>query len=142
MIALRTYRESDFEQVRGLWEQVFPDDPEWNRAPVAIPAKTAFQPDLLIVAEDQGAICGTVMAGYDGHRGWIYSLAVAPQNRGSGIGRKLVEEAEQRLRDIGCGKVNLQVRASNRTVIGFYQALGYQTEERVSMGKRIDTPSR
>jgi ribosomal protein S18 acetylase RimI-like enzyme len=138
MINIRTYRNDDLQAVRVLWEEVFPSDPPWNAAAVAIPEKTAFQPELLLVAEDGGQLVGTAMAGYDGHRGWLYSLAVKPAGRRSGVGRMLVAEAERRLATLGCRKINLQVRSTNEAVIGFYRRLGYEVEERVSMGKRVD----
>jgi ribosomal protein S18 acetylase RimI-like enzyme len=134
---VRKYRENDFAHVRSLWEEVFPNDPPWNKAEVAIPEKIAMQPDLLLVADEDGAIVGTVMAGYDGHRGWLYSVTVKPSHQRTGIGAMLVGEAERRLKALGCGKVNLQVRPTNEAVIGFYRRLGYEVEERVSMGKRI-----
>jgi ribosomal protein S18 acetylase RimI-like enzyme len=135
---VRSYRQDDLKGVAALWAEVFPSDPPWNRAETAIPEKTAFQPDLLLVAEDAGHIVGTAMAGYDGHRGWLYSVAVKPSRQLEGIGLMLVNEAEQRLKTIGCGKINFQVRSTNEAVIGFYARLGYEVEARVSMGKRIN----
>ena len=102
---------------------------------MSIPAKLAFQPDLFFVAEDEDMIVGTVMAGYDGHRGWLYAVAVSQSHRRSGVGTALVRAAESALRDLGCGKVNLQVRAGNEEVANFYDRLGYGVEERVSMGR-------
>ena len=136
MVRVRTYRNQDLEGVKTLWAEVFPADPPWNRADAAIPEKTAVQPELLLVAEDAGVVVGTAMAGYDGHRGWLYSVAVKPARQGSGVGRMLVREAERRLKTLGCGKINLQVRSANEAVIGFYRRLGYEVEDRVSMGKR------
>lgn len=133
----RTYRDSDFEQVDALWRTVFPNDPPHNRAEVAIPQKLAHQPDLFLIADNAGRVVGTVMAGYDGHRGWLYSVAVAPQFRRSGTGTLLIREAEGRLIALGCRKINLQVRASNAAVSAFYASLGYATEEMISMGRRI-----
>lgn len=77
------------------------------------------------------------MAGYDGHRGWIYSLAVLPQNRLQGIGSRLVRHAEQQLQRLGCAKINLQIFQGNAAVVEFYRKLGYQTEPRISMGKQL-----
>ena len=134
---IETYRSEHFDGVRALWLEAFPDDPPHNRAEVAIPAKLAVQPELLLVAVDGGAVVGTAMAGYDGHRGWLYSVAVRQTHRRAGIGTLLVREAERRLAQLGCGKVNLQVRAENAAVTTFYRALGYEVEERVSMGKRL-----
>jgi ribosomal protein S18 acetylase RimI-like enzyme len=137
MIDLRTYRPEYFAGVRRLWEEVFPHDPPWNRAEVAIPAKLAVQPELFVVAHDGPTIIGTIMAGYDGHRGWLYAVAVAASDRRRGVGTLLVREAERRLEALGCLKINLQVRADNAEVVGFYRALGFVVEERLSMGKRL-----
>ena len=80
---------------------------------------------------------GTIMAGYDGHRGWIYLVAVAPQGRRQNIGSRLVSHAEQALTRRGCVKINLEVLASNAGVAAFYESLGFSVENRITMGKRI-----
>ena len=134
-VSIRPYAAGDLHGVKALWEEVFPHDPPWNRAEIAIPAKLGVQPDLLLVAEVAGQIVGTAMAGYDGHRGWLYSVAVKPDRQGQGIGRMLVQDAERRLTDLGCRKINLQVRSGNE-VVGFYRTLGYDVEDRISLGKR------
>lgn len=90
-----------------------------------------------MVAVADGRIIGTVMGGYDGHRGWVYSLAVDEARRHSGIGSALVERIEQSLKAIGCLKVNLQVVGSNSSVVDFYKRLGFSVEDRISMGKRL-----
>ena len=135
--ASRVYRKADFAEVRTLWQQVFPDDPPWNRAEEAVPAKLAIQPDLFLVASDGANVIGTIMAGYDGHRGWLYAVAVSESHRRAGVGSALVREAEIRLAALGCRKVNLQIRATNIQVQAFYDRLGYGTEDRISMGKRL-----
>ncbi len=80
---------------------------------------------------------GTVMGGYDGHRGWVYSLAVDERERHRGIGTALVEKIEQSLKALGCLKVNLQVVGSNSIVVDFYEKRGFSVEDRISMGKRL-----
>lgn len=137
MIRVAPYRAAHFDGVRALWLEAFPGDPPHNRAEVAIPAKLAVQPDLLLVALDGGEVVGTAMAGYDGHRGWLYAVAVKQTHRRMGLGTRLIAEAERRLAELGCSKVNLQVRAANAAVAAFYRRLGYEVEERVSMGKRL-----
>ncbi len=77
------------------------------------------------------------MSGYDGHRGWLYAVAVKPEFRRKGIGRQLVNHAVSALMNIGCPKVNLQVRSTNAAVVAFYKAIGFSTEDRISMGKRL-----
>jgi len=90
------------------------------------------------VAERDGRVVGSVMAGYEGHRGQINYLAVLPDQRGSGLGRQLMDHAEAVLREMGAPKINLQVRAANRDVIDFYEALGYRVDDTVNLGKRLD----
>lgn len=137
MIDITRYEDRHFDGVKAVWEVAFPDDPPWNRAENAIPEKIAFQPELFFVALDDDQVAGAVIAGYDGHRGWVYSVAVLPEHRRKGVAAALIKEAEVRLRELGCRKVNLQVRSSNAGVIGLYRHLGYDIEDRISMGKRI-----
>jgi ribosomal protein S18 acetylase RimI-like enzyme len=136
-IKVERYRSEYFEGVNSLWREVFPDDPPWNAADVAIPAKLAVQPELFIVALDGVQVVGSIIAGYDGHRGWIYMLAVSNSHRRRHIGSTLVQEAQARLAAMGCRKINLQVRTSNAAAVEFYKKLGYIIEERISMGKRL-----
>jgi len=133
---IEQYSPANFAGLKALWEEAFPDDPPRNRAEHAIPAKLAEQPELLFVAVDEGAVIGSIMAGYDGHRGWLYSVAVKYDREGEGVGRALVAHAEDALKARGCLKVNLQVRDGN-PVVGFYERLGYTVEPRTSMGKEI-----
>ena len=84
-----------------------------------------------------GRVIGTVMGGYDGHRGWVYSLAVDEAKRHTGIGSALMDKIEQALKSLGCLKVNLQVVGSNSGVVEFYEKLGFSVEDRISMGKRL-----
>ena len=135
--AILPYTESHFGGVKHLWLEAFPGDPPWNQAEVAIPAKMAIQRELFLVAADEDEIVGSIMAGYDGHRGWLYAVAVSKDHQRRGIGTALVREAEARLEALGCHKINLQIRASNSAVEAFYRYLGYGTEDRISMGKRI-----
>ncbi|RFA23280.1 hypothetical protein B7R25_02455 [Subtercola boreus] len=88
-------------------------------------------------ADAAGEIVGTVMIGYDGHRGWINYLAVAPSHRGHGHGRAFMVKAESLLSDLGCPKLNLQVRAGNDSVLAFYTAIGYAPDHAISLGKRL-----
>ena len=136
-IKVESYRSEYFEGVRSLWREAFPDDPPWNAANVAIPAKLAVQPELFFVALDGVEVVGSIVVGYDGHRGWLYMLAVSNSHRRRHIGSALVQEAEARLAAMGCQKINLQVRTSNAAVVEFYKKLSYMIEERISMGKRL-----
>lgn len=136
-VRFRCCTNGDRARVIALWEQVFPDDPPHSAPPQVFDAKLAMNDGLLFIATDAGEVIGTAMAGYDGHRGWLYTVAVLPEFRGRGIGTALVRHAVGALRAMGCPKVNLQVRASNTAVVGFYETLGFEVEERVSMGMRI-----
>ena len=130
------YRPEHFAGVETLWEACFPDDPLRNRAAAAIPAKLAVDDGLLFVAEGAaGEVVGTAMAGYDGHRGWIYAIAVDPWQRLCGIGRVLVEHACAELAVRGCRKVNLQVRDGNEQAAAFYKRLGFVREPRIAFGR-------
>ncbi len=136
-ISIRPYAAEDEVGVAGLWREVFPNPPAWNRPEDDIRRKLAVQRELFLVAEEEGRIVGSAMAGYDGHRGWVYYVAVAPSRQRRGIGTALMAEVERRLAQIGCSKLNLQVRAGNAEVVAFYRRLGYDVEERISMGKRL-----
>ena len=134
---IRPCSEHDRPGVIALWESVFPDDPPHNAPTKVFDAKLAMRDDMLFVATDAGAVIGTAMAGYDGHRGWLYTVAVAPDRRRGGIGAALVRHAVDALRTAGCTKVNLQIRATNTAVRGFYESLGFEAEERLSMGMHV-----
>jgi len=134
---IATYESKHFTGVENLWREAFPDDAPWNAAATAIPEKLRFQPDLLLVATDGDQVVGSVMAGYEGHRGWISRIAVLKSQRNSGLGGDLLREAERRLAALGCVKVNLQVVESNSGTVEFYKKAGYQVEPRISMSKRL-----
>jgi ribosomal protein S18 acetylase RimI-like enzyme len=109
----------------------------WNDPHNDIARKLAVQPELFLVGVLDGEIVGSVMAGYEGHRGWVNYLAVAPRGRGRGFARALMREVEERLLASGRPKVSLLVRNSNTEAIGFYRHLGYLQDDSVSMGKRL-----
>jgi ribosomal protein S18 acetylase RimI-like enzyme len=140
-LEIRAFTNDDRDAVINLWQVVFPEAPAWNVPAEDIERKLTEQRELFLVAQVDDRLVGTVMGGYDGHRGWVYYLAVHPNKRRRGIGTALMEEVEVRLGEMECPKVNLQVRASNEVVVAFYEKLGYDIEARVSMGKRlIDRP--
>ena len=132
---IRPYLESDEAAVAELWREVFPESPSWNHPETDIQRKLCIQRELFLVATIDSRLVGTAMAGFDGHRGWVYYVAVSPTRRRQGIGSALMKAVEEKLAAMGCPKLNLQVRASNDEVVAFYKRLGYETEERVSMGK-------
>ncbi|WP_431276052.1 GNAT family acetyltransferase [Variovorax ureilyticus] len=123
--------------VVALWRKTFDYGTPHNDADYSLDLKLKADDGLLFVALEDGAVIGTTMAGFDGHRGWIYSVAVDPAFRRRGIGAALVRHAEQALKAQGCPKVNLQIVTGNEQVIGFYESLGFSVEPRISMGKRF-----
>jgi ribosomal protein S18 acetylase RimI-like enzyme len=131
------YNEAHFEGVKALWREAPLDLTAWRAPEISIPAKIAAQPDLFLIAACDDRVIGTTMAGYDGHRGWLYSVAVSPVHRRVGVGSALIREAEKRLLALGCHKINLQIVLANYSVAAFYRKLGYAIEERISMSKPI-----
>jgi ribosomal protein S18 acetylase RimI-like enzyme len=137
MLDIRPYVKTDEADVAALWREVFPNAPAWNHPETNIRYKLAVQRELFLVAVLDGRVVGTAMGGYDGHRGWVYYVAVRPEQQRHGIGTALMHAVEDGLTRIGCPKLNLQVRAEDRDVVAFYESLGYHVEERVSMGKLL-----
>ena len=135
-LAIRSLRATDESDVINLWHRcnlVVPqNDPNKD-----IEMKLQVQPELFLVGIISNRIVSTVMSGYDGHRGWIYYLAVDPDFQQNGIGRSMVEKIETKLRKLGCSKINLQVRNSNKSVIAFYQHIGFLDDDVLGMGKRL-----
>ena len=136
---IRPFEPTDTDAVVSLWESAGLTKP-WNDPRLDIARKATVQPELFLVAVSESqTMLGTVMAGYEGHRGWMNYLATSLDARGIGVGRALVEHVEIALKALGCPKVNLQVRTSNAQVVEFYRHLGYQVDETVSLGKRLIT---
>ncbi len=136
---IRKYQSQDKGQLTALWGTIFPDDPPHNAPSRVIDAKLAVD-DLIFLTEIDEQLVGACMAGYDGHRGWLYAVGILPEYRRSGAGRQLVEFTMKALADIGCIKVNLQIRATNTEVAEFYRSLGFEVEDRLSMGRFISFP--
>jgi ribosomal protein S18 acetylase RimI-like enzyme len=126
------------DQVIALWQVIFGYKDVRNHPGFVIDKKISVKDGLFFVATHQGGVVGTVMAGYDGHRGWIYSMAIHPKYQNKGIGSDLLAHAESQLSSLGCAKINLQILHDNEAVQRFYQANGYTTEKRISMGKQLD----
>jgi ribosomal protein S18 acetylase RimI-like enzyme len=132
---VRPFRQADHDAVVALWRESFPDAPPRNDPVRDIARKLGVQPELFLVAVVDGRIAGSVMAGYDGHRGWVHLVAVDPRYRRRGVGSALMRRAEALLDAMGCPKLNLQVRPTTPEIVGFYESLGFEVEERISMGK-------
>ncbi len=133
---LRPFEDRDTDAVIALWQSAGLTRP-WNDPALDIRRKSQVQPELFVVAELDGAPVGTVMAGYDGHRGWINYLATSPALRGRGIGAALLAHVEARLVELGCPKVQLQIRPENDIVVGFYEQFGFERFDTIDMGKRL-----
>lgn len=133
---IRPFCLEDRDAVIAIWEACGLIVP-WNNPHNDIARKMAVNPELFLVAKMNGRIAGTVMGGYEGHRGWLNYLAVSPDCQGNGVGRTLMEVIEAKLLALGCPKINLQVRKSNTAVIQFYGHRGYHIDDVISLGKRL-----
>lgn len=133
---IRPYLESDEQAVVALWHTCGLTRP-WNDPHKDIARKLTVQRELFLVGELQGRLIATVMAGFEGHRGWVNYLAVAPEQRGRGYAATLMKVVEDKFIEAGCPKVNLLVRAANTPVLEFYRRLGYAADEAVPLGKRL-----
>lgn len=133
---IRPYRESDEAAVVALWEACGLTRP-WNDPRRDIARKLTVQSELFLVGTLDDAVVASAMAGFDGHRGWVNYLAVAPGVQQQSYGRQLMAEIETLLHARGCPKINLQVRTGNAGVLAFYRKLGYVEDDVVSLGKRL-----
>ncbi len=137
MTIIRPYSAKDRQQVIALWETCKLTRP-WNDPNKDLDRKKGFGDDLFIVLEHENKIIGTLMGGYDGHRGVMNYLAVNPDFRGNGFGKMLVDALEYRLKKLGCPKINLLVRSDNIEVSDFYESNNYKKQDDVSVfGKRL-----
>jgi len=136
-IRIRPYKPRDEEDLVQLWEDCGLVVP-WNNPRKDIQRKLKVQSEMFLVGFLDGMLIASVMAGYEGHRGWINYLAVHPNYRRVGIGRQMMGAAEARLLAAGCPKINLQVRANNQGVIEFYKRIGFKNDDVISLGKRLN----
>lgn len=135
---IRTFDRADTDAVIALWTEAGLVRP-WNDPRLDIERKLSVQPELfrVAIAPSSGTVIGSVMAGYDGHRGWLYYVASARSHREQGVATALVADAERRLLDMGCPKVQLMVREDNEAVLGFYETLGYERFHVANAGRRL-----
>ncbi|PLK48681.1 GNAT family acetyltransferase [Uliginosibacterium sp. TH139] len=133
---IRPFNLADEAAVISLWQICGLTRP-WNDPRLDIVRKLTVQPELFLVGEMDGMVVASVMAGYDGHRGWVNYLGVAPAQRGRGFARALMIRVEELLTARGCPKLNLQVRQDNEVALGFYAAIGYGQDAALSLGKRL-----
>lgn len=143
MTEIRSYREHDEAALVALWDACGLTRP-WNppAADIALVRRSGHG-DILVAADrDTDAIFGSVVVGHDGHRGWVYYLAVAPAQRRTGLGRRLMRAAEEWVAARGVRKLELMVRDSNAAVAGFYEQIGYAREPVLVMSRWLDGTER
>ena len=133
---IRVYQQSDEKDVIQLWIECGLTVP-WNNPKLDIERKLKENAEEILVGIIDNEIMATVIVGYDGHRGWVYYLGVKPKYQKLGYGNRIMEAAEKRLLEIGCPKINIMVRDTNSDVINFYQAIGYEKQNIVTLGKRL-----
>ena len=136
-LLIRPFKEGDEEALVSLWNMCKLTVP-WNNPYKDIARKLKVQAELFLVGYLEDKLIASVMAGYDGHRGWINYFAVHPDFQARGYGKQLMEKVENGLRELGCPKINLQIREGNDKVFSYYQKLGFVEEKRINMGKRIE----
>ena len=134
---IRPFKESDEEALVSLWNMHKLTVP-WNNPYKDIARKLKVQAELFLVGYLEDKLIASVMAGYDGHRGWINYFAVHPDFQARGYGKQLMDNVENGLRELGCPKINLQIREGNDKVFSYYQKLGFVEEKRINMGKRLE----
>lgn len=133
---IRPYQLEDEKAVIELWQKCNLTRPQ-NNPKRDIERKLKENPELFLVGVIDSKVVATVIGGYDGHRGWVYYVGVDPNHQKKGLGRKMMAAIEEKLLATGCPKINLQIRADNEQVLGFYKSIGYDVEDRISMGRRL-----
>ena len=136
-LLIRPFKEGDEEALVSLWKMCKLTVP-WNNPYKDIARKLKVQAELFLVGYLEDKLIASVMAGYDGHRGWINYFAVHPDFQARGYGKQLMDNVENGLRELGCPKINLQIREGNDKVLTYYQKLGFVEEKRINMGKRLE----
>lgn len=136
-LLIRPFQTEDEDALVALWKMCELTVP-WNNPHKDIARKLQVQPELFLVGILDSNLIATVMGGYDGHRGWINFLAVHPDFRENGYGQEIMNSVETKIREMGCPKINLQIRTGNNKTASFYQKLGFTNDHVVSMGKRLE----
>ena len=136
-LLIRPFQEGDEEALVFLWNMCKLTVP-WNNPYKDIVRKLQVQAELFLVGFLEDKLIASVMAGYDGHRGYINYFAVHPNFQLRGYGKQLMDNIENKLRELGCPKINLQIREGNDKVFSYYQILGFVEEKRINMGKRLE----
>lgn len=136
-LLIRPFKEGDEEALVSLWNMCKLTVP-WNNPYKDIARKLKVQSELFLMGYLEDKLIASVMAGYDGHRGWINYFAVHPDFQARGYGKQLMDNVENGLRELGCPKINLQIREGNDKVFSYYQKLGFVEENRINMSKRLE----
>lgn len=136
-LLIRPFQTEDEDALVALWKMCELTVP-WNNPHKDIARKLQVQPELFLVGILDSSLIATVMGGYEGHRGWINYLVVHPDFQGKGYGQEIMNSVETGLREMGCPKINLQIRTGNNKIASFYQKLGFTNDHVVSMGKRLE----
>ena len=134
---IRSYKPDDKEAIIDLWRECGLLAPQ-NDPVKDIERKLRVNPEWFLIGELDDKIIASCMAGYEGHRGWINYLAVSPEHQRRGFAKKIMAEAEALLKAAGCPKINLQIRSANVKVTAFYRSIGFENDDVVSMGKRLE----
>jgi ribosomal protein S18 acetylase RimI-like enzyme len=135
-ITIRPFSTTDADAVVSLWQDCGLTRP-WNDPHLDIDRKASCQSELFFVGSCENEIVASAMFGYDGHRGWVNYLAIAPAHRRQGYGAQMMFHGEAALLALGCPKINLQIRSENTDIAKFYEAIGYREDLVISMGKRL-----
>ena len=136
-LLIRPFQTEDEDALVALWKMC-ELTVSWNNPHKDIARKLQVQPELFLVGILDSSLIATVMGGYEGHRGWINYLAVHPDFQEKGYGQEIMNSVETGLREMGCPKINLQIRTGNNKIASFYQKLGFTNDHVVSMGKRLE----
>jgi ribosomal protein S18 acetylase RimI-like enzyme len=134
-LEIRPFVMEDTDGVLEVWNLAGLVGPDRNPPRSDIQKKVSHDPESFFVGLLEGRIVATVMVGYDGHRGWIYLLAVRPDLQRRGIGRTMMEHAEQWLRQLGCPIAKIQVERARADAVEFYKKVGYEVRELISLRK-------
>ena len=136
-LLIRPFQTENKDALVALWKMCELTVP-WNNPHKDIARKLQVHPELFLVGILDSSLIATVMGGYEGHRGWINYLAVHQDFQGKGYGQEIMNSVETALREMGCPKINLQIRREDDKVASFYQKLGFTNDDVVSMGKRLE----
>jgi ribosomal protein S18 acetylase RimI-like enzyme len=136
-LAIAPIDDADVADVVALWRDCHLTRP-WNDPAADIALARQGSNATVLIGRDSASIIATVLVGHDGHRGWVYYLAVDPGHRHKGYGRVMMDAAEDWLRERDIEKLQLLVRSDNKSVKNFYQSLGYSMQERIIYAKWLD----